>query len=197
MTAGKKKKKKILFWNCPVNREKKNPKNYRCGVPATRRFLRIRFWFSGAHEHAGGQVSRVRSSHPVSEPDFPDFTIIPTRNRFFFLFLISLRLGVVRRNGVPLSTVSKTALDDGAEQIYVQKARWSPSGSGLAFVYENDLYYKIHGNRHSRIIRITDTGSSTVFNGIPDWLYQGEPRTTDGTRGFFFFYRRNVSCETR
>lgn len=78
------------------------------------------------------------------------------------------------RNGVPLMTVSKT-VDDG-EQIYIQKAQWSPTGSGLVFVYKNDLYYKIHGNRHSRVLRITDTGSSTVFNGVPDWLYQGKRR---------------------
>lgn len=64
-------------------------------------------------------------------------------------------------------------MDDG-EQIFIQKAQWSPTGNGLVFVYKNDLYYKIQGNRHSRVVRITDTGSSTVFNGIPDWLYQGK-----------------------
>lgn len=78
----------------------------------------------------------------------------------------------VRRNGVPLTNVSKI-VEDG-EQIYVQRAQWAPTGSGLVFVHENDLYYKIHGSRHSRVVRITDTGSSTVFNGIPDWLYQGQ-----------------------
>jgi hypothetical protein len=63
---------------------------------------------------------------------------------------------------------------DDAEHTYIQRARWTPTGSGLVFVHGNDLYYKIHGNRHSRIFRITDTGSATVFNGVPDWLYQGK-----------------------
>ncbi|XP_060869072.1 prolyl endopeptidase FAP-like isoform X2 [Metopolophium dirhodum] len=99
-----------------------------------------------------------------------------TREAKYHVFEVSTQ------NGVPLMTASKT-VDDG-EQIYIQKAQWSPTGSGLVFVHKNDLYYKIHGNRHSRVVRITDTGTPTVFNGIPDWLYQEEIFKSD--RAFWF-----------
>lgn len=75
-------------------------------------------------------------------------------------------------DGVPLTNATKTV--DDSEQIYIQNAEWSPTGSGLVFVHKNDIYYKMHGNRESKIVRITQTGSSTVFNGVPDWLYQGQ-----------------------
>lgn len=86
--------------------------------------------------------------------------------------ILSFKYDIIYRNGVPLTNSSKSADND--DQVFIQNAQWSPAGSELVFVYKNDLYFKYHGNRHSRVDRITDTGSSTVFNGIPDWLYQGK-----------------------
>ena len=59
------------------------------------------------------------------------------------------------------------------EQAELQYATWSPVGSGLFFVYRNDIYYK-PDPKSPKIVRITDTGEEgLVFNGIPDWVYEG------------------------
>ncbi|KAI9303710.1 dipeptidyl peptidase IV N-terminal region-domain-containing protein [Cunninghamella echinulata] len=52
----------------------------------------------------------------------------------------------------------------------ISYAVWSPIGHQVAYVMENDLYItdlKIH-------TRITFDGSATIFNGIPDWVYEEE-----------------------
>lgn len=61
-------------------------------------------------------------------------------------------------------------------------AEWSPKGHHVAFVYENDLFVvnsaeielTIAGPNAPRSTRITDDGSSHVFNGVPDWVYEEE-----------------------
>ena len=55
----------------------------------------------------------------------------------------------------------------------LQLALWTPKGSSLVYVFENDIYYlpKVTGDA----IRLTYTGSEhTVFNGVPDWVYEGK-----------------------
>jgi hypothetical protein len=49
--------------------------------------------------------------------------------------------------------------------------RWAPTGNGLAFVFENDLYYRRGSD--GVVQRITDDGSNATFNGIADWVYEG------------------------
>jgi len=42
------------------------------------------------------------------------------------------------------------------------------------FVAENDMYYIKDVTKPDDIIRLTKTGKKRViFNGIPDWVYQG------------------------
>ncbi|XP_050544681.1 prolyl endopeptidase FAP-like isoform X2 [Daktulosphaira vitifoliae] len=89
---------------------------------------------------------------------------------------------VATQNGVSLTIVPKSVDDNDA--IFVQKVQWLPTGNGLVFVYKNDLYYKIQASRSSRIIRITYSGSSVIYNGIPDWLYQEEIFKSD--KAFWF-----------
>jgi dipeptidyl aminopeptidase len=59
----------------------------------------------------------------------------------------------------------------------VTLVKWSPTGHSLAFVMENDMYV-IPGQGMSGsqpdAIRITNDGSETVFNGVPDWVYEEE-----------------------
>ncbi|TRM58208.1 dipeptidyl peptidase IV N-terminal region-domain-containing protein [Schizophyllum amplum] len=50
-------------------------------------------------------------------------------------------------------------------------AAWSPSGD-IAFVDSGDLY--LLSDASSDPIRVTDTGSATITNGIPDWVYEEE-----------------------
>ncbi|KAJ7454055.1 dipeptidyl aminopeptidase [Mycena galericulata] len=52
------------------------------------------------------------------------------------------------------------------------QAFWSPTVDILAFIHENDVY--IAGPFDSPVARITYSGNETVFNGIPDWVYEEE-----------------------
>ncbi|KAK9306463.1 hypothetical protein QLX08_002845 [Tetragonisca angustula] len=52
--------------------------------------------------------------------------------------------------------------------------KWSPTRNALIYVHENDIYYQVFSDRGS-IRRITDTGMlDTVYNGVPDWVYEEE-----------------------
>ncbi|KAI7851082.1 dipeptidyl peptidase IV N-terminal region-domain-containing protein [Circinella umbellata] len=49
-------------------------------------------------------------------------------------------------------------------------AAWSPTGHQVLFVMENDLYV----SDLDKIRQITFDGSATIFNGVPDWVYEEE-----------------------
>ncbi|XP_048517824.1 inactive dipeptidyl peptidase 10 [Dendroctonus ponderosae] len=60
------------------------------------------------------------------------------------------------------------------EAPYLQYATWSHDGSAIAFVYNNDIYYKPKVEK-SLVCRITNNGHpQRMFNGVPDWLYETE-----------------------
>ncbi|KAG1173035.1 hypothetical protein G6F70_006118 [Rhizopus microsporus] len=52
----------------------------------------------------------------------------------------------------------------------ISQSLWSPSGHQLAYVMNNDLYVTNLVNH----TRITYDGSSTIFNGVLDWVYEEE-----------------------
>jgi dipeptidyl aminopeptidase len=61
-------------------------------------------------------------------------------------------------------------------------AAWSTVGHALAYVMENDLYVipeKELAGPKPKAIRVTTDGSETVFNGVPDWVYEEEVYATD------------------
>lgn len=58
------------------------------------------------------------------------------------------------------------------KQYELQRVEFGTKGNGYAFVYKNDIYYS-KGARETKVIRLTDTGSDWIYNGIPDWIYQG------------------------
>lgn len=58
-------------------------------------------------------------------------------------------------------------------------ATWSPTGEGIAFVHDNDLYVKPNAQSSTSSIRLTTTGSETHFNGVPDWVYEEEVFSAD------------------
>ncbi|CAH1126725.1 unnamed protein product [Ceutorhynchus assimilis] len=68
--------------------------------------------------------------------------------------------------------LSPKELDENAP--YLQYATWSRDGTAIAFVYNNDIYYKPKVEK-DLVCRITNTGQSNlIFNGVPDWLYENE-----------------------
>ncbi|KAI8390805.1 dipeptidyl peptidase IV N-terminal region-domain-containing protein [Radiomyces spectabilis] len=52
----------------------------------------------------------------------------------------------------------------------ISYAAWSPKGHQVAYVMDNDLY--VSDLKEQR--RLTYDGSATVFNGVPDWVYEEE-----------------------
>lgn len=53
-------------------------------------------------------------------------------------------------------------------------AQWTPYGHGLIMVENYDIYYKT-GPLSENTYRITKTAvPGVIFNGFPDWLYEGK-----------------------
>ena len=60
------------------------------------------------------------------------------------------------------------------ERIMVQACKWSPRGSSLVYVYQNDLYL-VSDVTNGQSRRLTNDGAfNLIYNGIPDWTYQGK-----------------------
>ncbi|KAK4510874.1 uncharacterized protein ATC70_005309 [Mucor velutinosus] len=57
----------------------------------------------------------------------------------------------------------------------ISYAAWSPTGHQLTYVMDNDIYIT-DLIKHKRV---TFDGSQTVFNGIPDWVYEEEVLETN------------------
>ena len=68
-----------------------------------------------------------------------------------------------------------------AEIAYVD---WSPTSHSIAYVYKNNLYVVPAKDLDAletvgqvpEAIQVTKDGSDTIFNGVPDWVYEEEVR---------------------
>lgn len=81
-----------------------------------------------------------------------------------------------------LSDASTFPITAPSEPPQIAFASWSPVGHALAFVQSNDLYIipeKEMSGKEPRAVRVTTDGSETVFNGVPDWVYEEEVYGTD------------------
>lgn len=57
---------------------------------------------------------------------------------------------------------------------HLQHASFGPRGHALLMVYNYNIYYT-NGIKSTQTYRITNTGvPGVIFNGISDWLYEGE-----------------------
>ncbi|XP_055869674.1 dipeptidyl peptidase 4-like isoform X3 [Biomphalaria glabrata] len=55
----------------------------------------------------------------------------------------------------------------------IQYAMWSPTGSALVIVEDNDIFYK--PSITSPLVNITNSGiKNRIYNGVPDWVYEEE-----------------------
>lgn len=66
-----------------------------------------------------------------------------------------------------------TADQNPAQPDLLQLVEWSPANNGIAFVYENDVYYRPNPMKGTASIRLTNTGGPQIYNGIADWVYEG------------------------
>ena len=67
-----------------------------------------------------------------------------------------------------------------AREATLQFAKFSPDGSKVGYVRENDLY--VEDLATGRITRLTTDGSRSVINGTFDWVYEEELGLRDGWR---------------
>lgn len=58
------------------------------------------------------------------------------------------------------------------KQSHLLFAEWNPKSNGILFNHGFDLYYK--KSPVDPEIRITTDGKTTVYNGVPDWVYEEE-----------------------
>lgn len=66
----------------------------------------------------------------------------------------------------------------------IQIAFFTPSGNGLAYIHDNNIYY-LNFNEFGLPIFITNDGvPGVVYNGIPDWVYEEEVLGTDAATWF-------------
>uniref|UniRef100_A0A336K9H3 Venom dipeptidyl peptidase 4 n=1 Tax=Culicoides sonorensis TaxID=179676 RepID=A0A336K9H3_CULSO len=63
-------------------------------------------------------------------------------------------------------------LQVGGVQAPLLLAEWNPKSNGIIFNYNYDLYYK--KSPEETEIRITTDGKPTIYNGVPDWVYEEE-----------------------
>jgi dipeptidyl-peptidase 4 len=59
-------------------------------------------------------------------------------------------------------------------------AKWSPDGTRVAFVAQNDLWVEDVASRE--LVQLTKDGSRTIINGTFDWVYEEEFDCRDGFR---------------
>ncbi|XP_046398463.1 venom dipeptidyl peptidase 4 isoform X2 [Ischnura elegans] len=58
--------------------------------------------------------------------------------------------------------------------VDLQLCMWSTVGNALVFVFANNIYYKPNA-ANKKVIQITTDGvNETIYNGIPDWVYEEE-----------------------
>ncbi|XP_006461711.1 hypothetical protein AGABI2DRAFT_185824 [Agaricus bisporus var. bisporus H97] len=69
---------------------------------------------------------------------------------------------------IPPTNPSKTAY-----------AAWSPTGSAIAYVIDNDVYILPDASPDTEPIRVTASGNATLFHGVPDWVYEEEVFESD------------------
>ncbi|ORX93657.1 hypothetical protein K493DRAFT_374902, partial [Basidiobolus meristosporus CBS 931.73] len=53
----------------------------------------------------------------------------------------------------------------------INYAVWSPTGHSLAFVRDNNVFVSVNLETE---VQVTFDGSTEIFNGVPDWIYEEE-----------------------
>ncbi|XP_036148733.1 venom dipeptidyl peptidase 4 isoform X5 [Monomorium pharaonis] len=74
---------------------------------------------------------------------------------------------------VNLETLMETTLALN-ESTPLQLATWAPRGNALIYIHQNNIYYRPEAEV-ANDYQITGTGVfGTVYNGVPDWVYEEE-----------------------
>lgn len=77
---------------------------------------------------------------------------------------------------------------------YLHYAQFTPKGHSLIMVYNYDIFYRL-GPRTYESYRVTDDAiPGVIYNGIPDWLYEGNVVMCQGDY-FEAIVRHVVNCD--
>lgn len=79
-----------------------------------------------------------------------------------------------------MSTWNLHKLGDDAEPSTLMFAKFSPDGSRVGYVIQNNIFIEDLGTR--RITQLTQDGSKTIINGTFDWVHEEEFDLRDGWR---------------
>jgi len=61
----------------------------------------------------------------------------------------------------------------------ISYATWSPTGESIAYVSSNDVYVLPSAASSTSPIRVTFSGNTSLFHGVPDWVYEEEVFSSD------------------
>lgn len=56
----------------------------------------------------------------------------------------------------------------------IQLVTWTPNANSIMFVYDNNIYYKNEAISDDIVQVSTDGVPQKIYNGVPDWVYEGE-----------------------
>ena len=59
-------------------------------------------------------------------------------------------------------------------QLFLRYATWNKNGNSLIYVYDNNIYYRKTPDLETSDVKLTTDGENeAIFNGVPDWVYEG------------------------
>ncbi|XP_046586430.1 venom dipeptidyl peptidase 4 isoform X1 [Neodiprion lecontei] len=74
---------------------------------------------------------------------------------------------------INLQTLDQTSLSRNNVSI-LQLATWGPQGNSLVYVLQNNIYYRPQAEIETDYELTTDGVFGTIYNGVPDWVYEEE-----------------------
>ena len=129
---------------------------------------------------AAERVVPSGASTPLSVEDY-DWS---TGGKLLLIFTNSQRVWRVNTRGdywvLNLGSGKLTKLGGDAKPATLMFAKFSPDGSQVGYVRENNIY--VENLADNQITKLTMDGSRTIINGTFDWVYEEELDLRDGWR---------------
>jgi len=105
-------------------------------------------------------------------------------NKFLLIYTNSQKVWRQNTRGdywvLDLSSGKLTKLGGDAKPSTLMFAKFSPDGTRVGYVRENNIYVETLSNK--QIAKLTNDGSVTIINGTFDWVYEEELDLRDGWR---------------
>ena len=135
------------------------------------------------YETGSGERKVLLSAPALKGVSIEDYEWAPDHKR---LLIFTNTKKVWRQNSrgdywvIDLDGAKRTKIGGDAPESTLMFAKWSPDGSRIAWVRENNLY--VQELASGAIRRLTNDGSETTINGTSDWVNEEELGLRDGYR---------------